>query len=115
LGLDEVLFARTGRWRRQCWSTSIVDVNAGQLLDVIEGRSAVEACRWLSQRDQGWLDAIEFAVLDLSGPWRLTFDTMLPDAIQVADPFHLVKVRHEAPCVRRRVRDPPLRAVAAAW
>jgi len=48
------------------WSTSIVDVNAGQLLDVIEGRSAVEACRWLSQRDQGWLDAIEFAVLDLS-------------------------------------------------
>jgi transposase len=42
LGLDEVLFARTGRWRRQCWSTSIVDVNAGQLLDVIEGRSAVE-------------------------------------------------------------------------
>jgi len=22
-------------------------------------------------------------------------------------------VRHEAPCVRRRVRDPPLRAVAA--
>ena len=25
------------------------------------------------------------------------------------DPFHAVKARHEAPCIRRRVRDPPLR------
>jgi transposase len=29
------------------------------------------------------------------------------------DPFHIVRVRHEAPCIRRRVRGPPLRAVAA--
>ena len=29
------------------------------------------------------------------------------------DPFHIVRVRHEAPCVRGRVRDPPLRPVAA--
>jgi hypothetical protein len=26
LGLDETLFARVGKWRRQAWSTSIVDV-----------------------------------------------------------------------------------------
>jgi transposase len=26
LGMDETLFARIGRWRRQQWSTSIVDV-----------------------------------------------------------------------------------------
>ena len=38
--LDETLFARVGRWRTQAWSTSIVDVGAGQLLDVIPGRSA---------------------------------------------------------------------------
>ena len=30
-----------------------------------------------------------------------------------ADPFHVVAVRHEVPCNRGRVRDPPLRAVAA--
>ena len=32
LGLDEVLFARTGPWRTQAWSTSIHDVEALLLL-----------------------------------------------------------------------------------
>lgn len=44
LGLDETLFARLGSWRRQAWSTSIVDMGAGQLLDVIAGKSAAGAC-----------------------------------------------------------------------
>ncbi|MGH9062356.1 MAG: transposase, partial [Acidimicrobiales bacterium] len=38
-----------------------------------------------------------------------------PNATLCADAFHVVKVRREAPCVRGRVRDPPLRAVAAVW
>jgi transposase len=114
VGLDEVLFAREGPWRTQAWSTSIADVNRGQLLDVIPGRSAAGACAWFAARPVGWCEQICWAVLDLSGPWRLTFDTVVPWATQVADPFHLVKVRHEAPCLRGRVRDPPLRAVAAA-
>ena len=113
LGLDETLFVRIGRWRRQQWSTSIVDVRRGQLLDVIPGRSSIGACEWLDGRDREWLDGIDLATLDLSGPWRLAFTKMLPDAVQVADPFHLVKVRHEALCVRGRVRGPPCRFVAA--
>ena len=35
LGLDETLFARDGPFRRQLWSTQIVDVRRGQLLDVV--------------------------------------------------------------------------------
>ena len=38
LGLDEVLFCRRGEWRVRQWSTLIVDVWAGRLLDVVEGR-----------------------------------------------------------------------------
>lgn len=40
---------------------------------------------------------------------RLTFDTMLPDAIQVADPFHLVKLANTRldEC-RRRVQNETL-------
>jgi transposase len=109
LGLDELLFAREGPWRRQAWSTSIVDVNTGQLLDVIPGRSAHAACAWLAARDETWLTQIAYAVLDLSGPWRLTFDTMLPQATQVADPFHLVKLANSKldEC-RRRVQNQTL-------
>src|SRR5437879_6922297 len=54
LGLDETLFARLGPWRRQSWSTSIVDVGAGTLLDVVPGRSGVEPSRWLAARRADW-------------------------------------------------------------
>ena len=88
LGLDEVLFARIGTWRRQHFSTSIVDVGTGQLLDVVPGRSGKEPTAWLMERPLAWRDEVAFATLDLSGPYRAVFDTCLPNAVQVADPFH---------------------------
>ena len=109
LGLDETLFCRQGRWRTQCWSTQIVDVARGQLLDVVPGRTAVEPCRWLATRPAAWLDRIRWATLDLSGPYRAVFDTMLPHAVQVADPFHVVKLANTAlDEVRRRVQNETL-------
>jgi transposase len=92
-----------------------VDVDPGQvhLLDVVPGRSAAAPSTWLEARPEAWRATIRFGVLDLSGPYRKTFEDALGHVTQVADPFHLVKVRHGAPCLRGRVRDPPLRAVAA--
>ncbi len=92
LGLDETLRCRLGPWRRQQWTTQIVDVQAGQLLDVVEGRTASGPIAWLTERPVEWRNRVEWATLDLSGPYRKVFDTMLPQAIQVADPFHLVKL-----------------------
>jgi len=106
LGLDETLFARLGPWHTQEWSTQIVDVGNGQLLDVITGRSATGACEWLGARTQRWRDGIKWATLDLSGPWRLAFTTMLPDAVQVADPFHVHNLAiRRLDEVRRRVQN----------
>jgi transposase len=106
LGLDETLFVRVGPRHRPAFSTSIVDVRAGKLLDVVPGRSAVEPCRWLEVRGAEWLAGIEYATLDLSGPYRLVFDTMVPDAVQVADPFHVVKLaNHKLDECRRRVQN----------
>ena len=109
LGLDETLFVKRGKWRRKQWSTSIVDVGAGQLLDVVEGRDAAPATRWLAERDEAWRDQITWATLDMSGPYRAVFDTMLPDAVQVADPFHLVRLAgQKLDEVRRRVQNETL-------
>jgi transposase len=109
LGLDETLFFKQGRWKRQRWATSIVDVARGVLLDMVEGRNATAPCEWLDQRERAWLDAIKYAALDLSGPYRLVFDTMIPDAVQVADPFHVVKLANQAlDEVRRRVQNETL-------
>ena len=103
LGLDETLFAKVGKFRTQRWSTQIVDVRRGQLLDVVPGRDSVEPCRWLAARDDTWRAEIEWATLDLSASYRTVFDTMLPDAVQVADPFHVVKLANTAldECRRR--------------
>jgi len=106
LGLDETLFCRVGRWRRQAWSTQIVDVAEGRLLDVVEGRSAVGPVTWLAARGEEWCSQIRWATLDLSGPYRKVFDTMLPGAIQVADPFHVVKLANtKVDETRRRVQN----------
>jgi transposase len=106
LGLDEVLFVRLGRFHRREFSTQIVDVSRGQLLDVVPGRSGKEPIAWLSAKPKAWRDGVAFATLDLSGPYRAVFDAMLPDAVQVADPFHVVKLANSKldEC-RRRVQN----------
>ncbi len=92
LGLDEVLFCRLGRFRRQHFSTQFVDVICGQLLDVVEGRSGKEPKAWLEKKGEVFRDGVVYATLDLSGPYRAVLDEMLPAATQVADPFHVVKL-----------------------
>ena len=106
LGLDEVLFARIGTWHRQEFSTQIVDVGVGQLLDVVPGRSSVEPMVWLAKRGKPWRDQVRFATLDLSGPYRKVFTVMVPDAVQVADPFHVIKLANtKLDECRRRVQN----------
>ncbi len=73
LGLDETLFCRTGPYRRQSWSTSIVDVAGARLLDVVEGRTAAGPCAWLARREPTWRANVTWATLDLSGPYRAVF------------------------------------------
>jgi transposase len=87
LGLDETPFGRTGRWRTQQWCTSLVDVSPGntQLLDVVPGRDASGHSGWLEARPTEWCEAIRFGVLDLSGPYRKTFEDTL---------FHVTQVAH---------------------
>jgi transposase len=101
-----VLFARVGTWHRQEFSTQMVDVGVGQLLDVVPGRSSVEPMVWLAKRGKPWRDQVRFATLDLSGPYRKVFSLMVPDAVQVADPFHVVKLANtKLDECRRRVQN----------
>ncbi|RUP40234.1 MAG: hypothetical protein EKK60_04485, partial [Gordonia sp. (in: high G+C Gram-positive bacteria)] len=56
-----------------------------------------------------WRAAIRWGALDLSGPYRKTFNDTLPDATQVADPFHVCKLANSRldEC-RRRVQNETL-------
>jgi transposase len=109
LSLDETLFKREGRWRTQRWSTQLVDARSGQLLDVVQGRDSTAPAAWLADRDPEWLDRIRWAVMDLSGPYRATFKTMIPAAEIVADPFHVIKhANSKLDECRRRVQNETL-------
>ena len=94
LGLDETLFVRTARFRTQSWCTSVVDVTAGRratLIEVVEGRTAVDVSEWIDAQPDLWRAGIDWGVLDMPGPYRKVYNDSLPDAVQVADPFHVVK------------------------
>ena len=109
LGLDEALMVRRGPWRRQEFSTQFVDVDRGQLLDVVPGRSGTEPLAWLAGQGKEWCDQVRFATLDLSGPYRKVFTLMTPGAVQVADPFHLIRLANaKLDECRRRVQNDTL-------
>jgi transposase len=109
LGLDEVLFVRRGKLHRQEFSTSICDVIAGQLLDVVPGRGAKLPNEWLENKSETWRKKVRYGTLDLSGPYRAVFTKMLPKATQVADPFHVVKwANTKLDECRRRVQNETL-------
>ena len=97
------------RWRTRRWCTSIVDVCGGQLLDVVAGRDAEAPIRWLLKQPSAWRDGIAWGTLDLSGAYRRTFEVALPNAGQVADPFHVIRLgNNSVDETRRRVQNDTL-------
>ena len=109
LGLDETLFLRAGWQTRRLWCTSVVDVGQPRLIDVIPGRDAKSAVSWLRAQPVEWLDGIEWAVMDLSGPYRTAYNTVIPHARQIADPFHVVRLANERlDQARRRTQNETL-------
>jgi transposase len=109
LGLDETAFLRQAPYYRTQFTTSIVDVGNGQLLDVVPGRKAEEPTTWLKKQGDAWLAHVVAGALDLSGPYRKVFNDTVPHATLVADPFHVIKVANSKldEC-RRRVQSEQL-------
>ena len=62
VGVDETLFWRRGRWRTKVWCTSVVDVGARQLIDIVPGRTADSAASWFRSQPPEWRDGIRWAV-----------------------------------------------------
>ena len=110
VGLDETLFVRRGRFRRKQWATSIVDVDTGQLIDLVPATTAVKVEGWFNSQPADWCRWIQYGVLDLSGPYRKVFNsTVLEHVTQIADPFHVIRAANQRldDC-RRRVQNQTL-------
>jgi len=113
LGLDEHKMLAARKDRYALFVTSMVDLAEGRLLDVVRGRSGDDVAYWLSQMGGAWRQQVSAVAIDPHRGYANGLLRQLPHATVTVDHFHAIKVRHEAPCLRQRVRDPPLRAVAA--
>ena len=78
-------------------------------MDIVPGRTAESAAGWFRSQPEEWRDGILWAVLDMSGPYRTAYDRALPNASQVADPFHVIRLANQRlDEVRRRVQNETL-------
>jgi transposase len=107
VAIDEVKYKKGHRYL-----TVVCDHVSGRVVWAAKGRSKDTVGRFfdaLGDRAAG----LEFVTAEGATWITDVVAERAPDAIVCLDTFHVIGVRHEAPCVRRRVRDPPLRAVAA--
>jgi transposase len=109
VGIDETVMT-TGRLttRRREFLTALVCLETSLVVAVAQGRDRASAVRLLAEHAP---DA-RVVACDLFSGFKSAAD-ILEHAVVVADVFHLVRVRREAPCVRGRVRDPTRWSVAA--
>jgi transposase len=108
LGLDETLFRRQGRWRTKPGaprsSTSAPGTASCSTSSQVAALPAPAPGSRLATKPGATRSA--FGVLDLSGPYRKTFEETLAHVTQVADPFHLIRLANSKldEC-RRRVQN----------
>lgn len=115
LGIDETrrgkpIWARdpaTERWTLVCdrWHTGFVDsAGSGGLLAQVEGRSAATVTKWLTDQPHAWRQGVTHVTIDLSASYAKAVREGLPQAVLVADRFHLVRLGNDAVTgVRQRV------------
>ena len=101
LGIDETRRGKpvwaqdpdTKRWVLVAdrWHTGFVDAaGTGGLLAQVEGRTSAAAIKWLNEQPATWRAGITHVTIDLSASYAKAVREALPDAVLVADRFHVV-------------------------
>jgi transposase len=115
LGLDETRF-----WWRQPWLTGLVDLDSGEVLDVVEGRTGAAVHGWLDRLEPTDLPRVDVVVTDPHAGYRRAVADRLTTATQVVDRFHVAMLAGRAVTAVRRRRiweqhDRRGRKIDPAW
>jgi transposase len=104
LGIDEhryrsVRFFRdpaTKAWKRyEPWMTTIVDLDTGQVLGIVDGRDSEGVGNWLFARPLEWRLGVQVVAIDPSAAFRKALRMWLPRTAVSVDAFHLVKLGND--------------------
>ena len=98
VGFDETVMQPAHRQRRRRFVTAVVDVATSQILDVFEGRDAVDLRRWLTDMPPAWRDALQVISVDPHEGYRsaVVGSGLLGDVTIVVDPFHICRLANMA-------------------
>ncbi len=89
--------------------TGFVDLDRARLVDVVPGHSGSAVVEWLEAKPGPWRAGIALAALDPFRGYATGIRTGLPQARQVVDHFHVIRLANAAlDDVRRRVQQDTL-------
>jgi len=101
IGVDEHCWRHTRRGDK--YVTVVIDLTPvrdrtgpARLLDMVEGRSKKVLKTWLEARPKAWRDRIEVVAMDGFTGFKTAAAEELPEAVEVMDPFHVVRLGAEA-------------------
>ena len=129
LGIDEHRFRSvryfqdpsTKAWTRfEPWMTTIVDLDTGQVLGVVDGRDHKGVGDWLFARPLQWRLAVQVVAIDPSAAFRKALRMWLPRTAVAVDHFHLISLANQAMTETRQnlsqqVKGRRGRAIDKAW
>jgi transposase len=129
LGIDEHRFrsvryfrdpGSTSWIRHEPWMTTIVDLDTGQILGVVNGRDHKGVGDWLFARPLQWRLGVQVVAIDPSAAFRKALRMWLPRTAVAVDHFHLVSLANQAVTETRQnlsqqVKGRRGRGVDKAW
>jgi hypothetical protein len=97
LGIDEHRYRRfrffrdptTAKWcRYEPWKTTLVDLDTGVVLGVIDWRGSAGVKEWLTARSTPWFCGVQVVAIHPSAAFRKAIADALPHAAVSVDHFH---------------------------
>ena len=112
IGVDEHRWAPR-RHGTQGFVTLIIDLTPthdqtgpARLLDLVEGRSAAALSSWLAAQPSDFTQAVEVIAMDGFAGYKTAATAVIPDAVTVMDPFHVVALAGtKLDVIRQRIQQ----------
>ena len=109
LGVDEISYRK-----HHNYLTLVTNHETGKIVYGAEGKSANSLDEFFDDLGEERIAKIKAATMDLGPAFAKAFREKAPNAQICLDPFHVVKVRHEAPCIPAEMKGHRLGDVAAS-